>query len=111
MHVIAPVSVEFRAGPQDPALQAQAVPATLTAGELALVPHVWHVTILLNLYEPAAQLGQEVVVPVVVDNVPAAQLSQLSVAEVVQVVRYLPIPHRWRGGSVNSKCRSGVRAR
>ena len=110
MHVIAPVSVAVRAGPQDPALQAQAVPATLPAAELALVPHVWHVAILLNLYVPASQLGQEVL-PVVVDNVPAAQLSQLSAAEAVQVTRYLPVTHSWREGSVNSKCRSGVRAR
>ena len=78
-------------------MQTQAVPATLPAGELALVPHVWHVEIVANLYVPAAQLGQEVV-PVVVDKVPAAQSAQLSADEVIQVARYLPVPHSWRGG-------------
>jgi purine-cytosine permease-like protein len=110
VHVIAPVAVAVKAVPQDPALQAQAVPAALPAGALALAPHVWHAVMVLNLYVLTAQLGQEVV-PSSVDNVPAAQFSQLSAAEAVQVVRYLPVPHSWRGGSVNSKCRSGVRAR
>ena len=110
VHVIAPVAVAVKAAPQDPALQAQAVPAALPAGELALSPHVWHAVMLLNLYVLTAQLGQEVV-PVSVDNVPAAQSRQLSADESVQVARYLPAPHRWRGGGVNRKCRSGVRAR
>jgi hypothetical protein len=109
VHVIEEVEGAVRAAPQEPALHLQAVASTLPAGESALVPHDWHpVVMVANLYVPTAQFGQEEVVPVVVDHVPAAQLSQLSDPEEVQVPRNLPAPHNCRGSSGDSKCRSGV---
>jgi hypothetical protein len=96
VHVIEPVAVLLSAKPQVPAVQAQALPSTLAAGEVALVPHGWHAAMLANLYVPAVQLVQEVAPAT--DIVPAAQLAQLSADEFDQAVLYLPVPHGWRRG-------------
>jgi hypothetical protein len=102
VHVIEPVVVLLSAKPQVPAVQAQALPSTLTAGEVVLVPHDWHAVMPLNLYFPAPQSGQEVE-PTTVESFPASQLAQLSADEFDQAVLYLPVPHGWRRGSVKRK--------
>jgi hypothetical protein len=71
VHVISPVAVAVKAAPQDPALQAQAVPAALPAGALALAPHVWHAVMVLNLYVLTGQSVQER--DPVLDTFPAGQ--------------------------------------
>ena len=60
------------------------------------------VALVTEEYVPIGQ-GVQTNAPVVAMYVPAAQLSQLSTAEAVQVARYFPTPHNCRGGSVNRK--------